>query len=312
MLWLATCCRIVLCHSVKLQVTGANAGTLASFPAIDASKAATVLNQCATPGMFAITLDDGPAVNTAAALAALKEKNAVATFFVNGHNQVDLNTDTAAQARLKDIYAAGHQVGSHTYTHADLASLSVDAIWTEMQSNDDLIFSLIGVRPIHVRLPFLSGNQQVYDALGSWGYRIAGVNLDTRDFEHSGGPTELADNMANFNTAMDLKHPSYIALNHDFTAQIGPWISQMVDAVRARGFKLVTIHECLGDADAYRNAVKQPPAPTTNPTPAEKQQPKLDPTQNARNSSSNGKLVKNGSQQLVVSSTLVAFFTMII
>lgn len=203
--------------------------------------------------MFAITLDDGPAPNADAALAALKRKGAVATFFVNAKNQADLTVDPAAQELLKRIYADGHQIGSHTYAHSDLATLSIEAIWNEMQSNDDVIFSIIGVRPLHVRLPYLSGNQQVYNALGSWGYQIAGINLDTLDYTHSGVPTELRDNMDNFNTAMNLGLPSYISLNHDFTAQIGPWLEQMIDAIRARGLRIVTVAECLGSAQLYRN-----------------------------------------------------------
>ena len=239
-------------------------------PAVDPSKAAYSINQCVSPGLFAITLDDGPSLNALKALDALKSKGAVATFFVNAKNQADLVNEPAAQARLRRIFADGHQVGSHTYSHKNLAGLSQDAMWTELQLNDDVIYSIIGVRPTHVRLPYLSSNGAVNEALGSWGYRIIGVNMDLLDYTHNGVPNEIAENLANFNTGLSLRFPSYISLNHDFTTQIGPWLERMIDLIRSNGFRIVTVAECVGDSYPYRSTSASPvpqfpsvpPAPT--------------------------------------------------
>jgi peptidoglycan/xylan/chitin deacetylase (PgdA/CDA1 family) len=50
-------------------------------------------------------------------LDALKLK---ATFFMNAHNWCDAKNDLQAQTDIKRMLAAGHAIGSHTYSHPDL------------------------------------------------------------------------------------------------------------------------------------------------------------------------------------------------
>lgn len=182
----------------------------------------------------------------------LRAKNAVGTFFVNGQNYVDITTNPAAAQRIRDIYNAGHQIGSHTFRHADLATLGNQAMWNEMRLLDNALKALIGVRPIHVRLPFLSSSQAVLNALGSWGYRVVGVNLDTKDYAHTNPATQVEQNKAQYLSQLQQGFPSWISLQHERMSETGVWLDYYIDDLRARGYTLVTAATCLGDGAMYR------------------------------------------------------------
>src|SRR5258708_425634 len=63
--------------------------------------------------LLALTIDDGPDPNiTPKMLAALRNHHAKATFFVLG-SLADRHPEL-----LKQMVAEGHEIGSHTYTHA--------------------------------------------------------------------------------------------------------------------------------------------------------------------------------------------------
>jgi peptidoglycan/xylan/chitin deacetylase (PgdA/CDA1 family) len=92
---------------------------------------------------------------------------------VNALNFADMTSPTSPDSvNLKKIFDLGHQVGTHTYSHKDLTTLSTQGMWDEMRLNDDAIKAIIGKRPIHMRPPFLASNAAVLTAMGSWGYKV--------------------------------------------------------------------------------------------------------------------------------------------
>lgn len=96
-----------------------------------------------------LTFDDGPdTVNTPAVLDILKENGVIATFYVTGaHAEANPNV-------VKRIYAEGHAIGNHSYDH-DYTKLYVspETFLSQIEWTDDVIKSIIGVRPLIVRAP---------------------------------------------------------------------------------------------------------------------------------------------------------------
>jgi len=86
---------------------------------------ATIITACTVPNSFAITFDDGPSIWTHELLDYLAIKNIKATFFVNGLNY-NLITDPPIAAIVKRAHDEGHQIGSHTWAHADISAPGVD------------------------------------------------------------------------------------------------------------------------------------------------------------------------------------------
>ncbi|WP_226658484.1 polysaccharide deacetylase family protein [Pseudalkalibacillus hwajinpoensis] len=97
-----------------------------------------------------LTIDDAPDKNAVEMAKTLKELDAPAIFFVNGHF-IDTEEE---KARLKEIHDMGFEIGNHTMTHADLKSLSEDEQREEILKLNDMIEEVIGEKPKFFRAPF--------------------------------------------------------------------------------------------------------------------------------------------------------------
>ncbi|KAI8878347.1 carbohydrate esterase family 4 protein, partial [Backusella circina FSU 941] len=71
--------------------------------------------------------DDGPYEYTSELINLLDREGVKATFFVNGQNFWDLETNTDAQDVIRKAYMDGHQIASHTWSHAALDELEDSA-----------------------------------------------------------------------------------------------------------------------------------------------------------------------------------------
>lgn len=112
----------------------------------------------------ALTFDDGPSEWTPWILEALAEYDAKATFFVIAANARRL-PDT-----LREIVAAGHQIGNHTYTHPRLSTLTREQQLAEILDARQLIADIADVTPAVWRAPHFDLpdglDQAVLDLLG--------------------------------------------------------------------------------------------------------------------------------------------------
>ena len=108
------------------------------------------------PKRIALTFDDGPDGRyTPELLDGLKKRNVRATFFVIGEN-IEAGDNRAI---LKRMHEEGHEIGNHTYTHADLGSLSDEKAKEEIEKTGKLIREVTGEEPELLRPPYgrLSG-----------------------------------------------------------------------------------------------------------------------------------------------------------
>lgn len=96
-----------------------------------------------------LTFDDGPDEKyTSAILDILKVEKVPATFFIVGIN-AESNLDV-----LKRIYNEGHEIGNHTFTHPNIAHISLERAYTEMEATRLLIEAATGRSTILFRAPF--------------------------------------------------------------------------------------------------------------------------------------------------------------
>jgi peptidoglycan/xylan/chitin deacetylase (PgdA/CDA1 family) len=96
----------------------------------------------------ALTFDDGPSESTPALLDLLARHNARATFFVCGHNARRL------PQILKQIHAAGHEIGNHTFSHPRLDFTSPARMRDEISRTQQIIGGLTGQTPTLFRAPY--------------------------------------------------------------------------------------------------------------------------------------------------------------
>src|SRR5690625_2992757 len=106
-----------------------------------------------------LTIDDAPENHAVEMSHTLKDIDADAIFFVNGHF---LETEEDKE-KLQEIYDLGFAIGNHTYSHANLAELSKEEQREEIVSVNDMVEEIIGERPIFFRPPFGSYGDETYD-----------------------------------------------------------------------------------------------------------------------------------------------------
>ena len=112
--------------------------------------------------VVALTFDDGPAPWTEPIAEALERHGGRGTFFAIGE-AVATDEGRRIVHRLLD---AGHEVGNHTWTHADLQQTGDGAIADEMRRTSALLEEVAG-RPVDFwRAPFFRSDARVRAAVG--------------------------------------------------------------------------------------------------------------------------------------------------
>lgn len=104
----------------------------------------------ANPKAVLLTIDDAPEKYAVEMAKTLKELNAPAIFFVNGHF---LDTDDEKN-NLRAIYDMGFSIGNHTQTHVNLKESSEEQQKEEIIKVNETVEAVIGEKPKFFRAPF--------------------------------------------------------------------------------------------------------------------------------------------------------------
>ncbi|EPE31571.1 Glycoside hydrolase/deacetylase [Glarea lozoyensis ATCC 20868] len=213
---------------------------------------------CAVAGDMALTFDDGPYIYTSHILDLLKEYNSSATFFVTGNNngkgQID-NISLPWPALLQRMNSEGHQIASHTWSHADLCNITSTERKNEMFKSEMAIRNVIGSIPTYMRPPYSSctaecGCEADMEELG---YHITYFDLDTSDYLND-SPTLISNSKTIFDAALAGKSSAtddFLVIGHDIHNQTSEvLVEYMLQGMQREGYRGVTVGECLGDARA--------------------------------------------------------------
>jgi peptidoglycan/xylan/chitin deacetylase (PgdA/CDA1 family) len=218
-----------------------------------------VITSCVNNGDIALTFDDGPYIYTPSLLDLLARYNVKATFFVVGSNgNGDIDKVTQWSSIVKRTYDEGHQIASHTWDHADLTTLSSTARREEMYKTEEALVNILGVFPTYMRPPYLALDAASGADMADLGYHVISTNLDTKDYAND-SPDLIGNSQRTFDqyTASDPSSVGYIVLNHDVHQQTVSTLAEYeIQRLTSRGYKPVTVGQCLGDAAAnwYRSA----------------------------------------------------------
>src|SRR5690242_5084135 len=97
---------------------------------------------------IALTFDDGPSETTPQLLECLRKHGVQATFF-----QVGVNVERLPSI-AREVAAAGHEIGNHSYTHPLLCFRSAGFMERELGRAQEAIARTAGVTPVWFRAPF--------------------------------------------------------------------------------------------------------------------------------------------------------------
>jgi peptidoglycan-N-acetylglucosamine deacetylase len=179
-----------------------------------------------------LTFDDGPwPVNTPAVLKALADECTKAVFFPIGKHA------TYHPEILKQVAAAGHTVGAHTWSHANLNSKKI----TDQQAKDEIekgysaVKMALGAAPApFFRFPELQHGPAAMAYLGTRNIAMFSCDVDSFDFR-------AKDSNQIINTVMTKldKAGKGIILMHDFQKHTGEALPTLLRRMKAGGYKIV-------------------------------------------------------------------------
>lgn len=187
---------------------------------------------------LALTFDDGPdKIQTPKVLKILKKYDVKATFFVMGE-KVEYQKDI-----LKQVYEAGHEIGNHFYTHENINKLSKEKIRENIEKNNEIIYSTIGIRPKVLRPPYGIVNDNLKEVCAELNLSIIiwTDDKDSRDWELI-KDSEIINNVTKKVSNGD------IFLFHDGSKKYTNTISAIdvvIPTLKKRGFKWVKISELI-------------------------------------------------------------------
>ncbi|KAF4968388.1 hypothetical protein FSARC_4185 [Fusarium sarcochroum] len=236
--------------------------------------AGSVITTCTTPGVVALTFDDGPLTWTNELLDLLDEREVRATFFVAGNNRAKGHMDDSSNpwpAVMRRMYSAGHHIASHTWTHRNLNEVNSTIRRSEMIYNEMSFRNLFGWIPTYMRPPYLECNDGsgCLEQMSELGYHVVSMNVDTKDYENdSPDLIQISRDRYSAGISSDSENNQYIVLAHDVHGQtVQNLTSYMIDTAQDRGYRLVTVGECLGDPQEnwYRTVSRGRDVTSTEP-----------------------------------------------
>jgi len=203
-------------------------------------------------GTIALTFDDGPdPVWTPKILEVLRRNHVHATFFVVG-------TQVAAHPEiLRQILADGHEVGVHTFTHADLGRVPAWRQSLELNETQLVVAGATGQTTSLLHPPYFSSNTALDNA--EWaalrnaagdGYLTVLTTLDSEDWRRPGVNQIIANSTPKGSAGQ-------VLLMHDAgsdRAQTVAALGRLLPQLTKRGFTFTTVHDAVGMASPMRRA----------------------------------------------------------
>ena len=194
--------------------------------------------------VVALTFDDGPDPRwTPAILDVLARRQVPATFFVVGGNVLE-HPDV-----VRREFDAGDDIGSHTFTHADLATVPGWRESLELSLTESALQGATGRSTSILRLPYSSTTadltaQQLRagrQAAGD-GYLLVTATHDGEDWKRPGVPAIVA-------SAMPPNGQGAIILLHDGggdRSQTVTALDHLIDQLQAGGYQFRTVSQLAG------------------------------------------------------------------
>jgi peptidoglycan/xylan/chitin deacetylase (PgdA/CDA1 family) len=180
-----------------------------------------------------LTFDDGPwPGNTPAVLKALSDQCTKAVFFSIGkhagyHPEI-----------LRQVYAAGHTVGAHTWSHANLNSkkLNEQQVKDEIEKGFSAVKLALGTDPApFFRFTELQHNPGAMTYLGTRNIAVFSCDLDSFDFRKTSTPDKVVQTVMG---KLD-KLGKGIILMHDFQKHTADALPELLRRLKAGGYKVV-------------------------------------------------------------------------
>lgn len=183
---------------------------------------------------LALTFDDGPSVHTGRLMDTLALYRSHATFYVLGH------LAQAYVGELQRMVRDGHEIGNHTWLHADLTTINGAEFDHQIGDTQRAIQQATGgYVPRTLRPPYGATNASVTAQLGVYGLQPVLWNVDTNDWQ-------TKDSQIIYDRIMGSAADGRVILLHDIYGTSVDAAIRAIPELIAQGYQLVTVSELYG------------------------------------------------------------------
>lgn len=188
-----------------------------------------VIRAAETDKYVALTFDDGPSGRyTQRLLKGLEKRDVKATFLLCGYRLAE-----SAQLSQK-IFNAGHEIGLHGYSHADMSKMTYAQAAKEIA--DNLALLPAGCKPVYLRPPGGASSAILAQAAKDAGFALLKWSVDPRDWAtHDAAAVEAA--------VLETVRPGDVILLHDMCDCSVDAALAIIDRLQEQGFRFVTVSE---------------------------------------------------------------------
>jgi len=184
------------------------------------------------PKEVVLTFDDGPTPkDTREILAALAKECTKATFFMVGE-MVALHPEL-----VKEVADQGHTIGTHSWSHPNLAIRSLDNVKQEIEATFNVVqkASPVPVAPFF-RYPYLSSSKATVDYLKSRNIGQFAIDIDSNDWRVRSSKAVITRIMAGLKA-----RGRGIILMHDIHKWTADSVPELLKELREGGYKVVQL-----------------------------------------------------------------------
>lgn len=178
--------------------------------------------------------------DTADILAILAKHDVKVTFFMTGGWIENYPED------VKAIYEAGHDLGNHSQTHPDMATISTEEIRRELMGPYESVKELTGYEMSLFRPPYGSYNNELIEIASDCGFYTIQWDVDSLDWKDYGVDSII-------NTVCNHKHlgNGSIILCHNGSKYTAQALDTLITNLKAQGYEFVKLSELIYTDNYY-------------------------------------------------------------
>lgn len=215
------------------------AAAAVDFPGAPPIKPKVIFNAETKENVVAITLDDGMPVNEDI-LRLFEDRDIRATTFVLGR------AVKANPKMMQRIHKAGFEIATHGWDHTSFTRMTESQMRSQLRRTQKEITKITGNQAPYFRPPYGAKNDRVVELVASEGYKVVMWDATLADTSPKASPDYC------YRKALKYLHPGAIMLCHWHGKATYGALSQLLDELDRRGYRVVTVSELLAISKAEK------------------------------------------------------------
>ena len=183
------------------------------------------------PKEVVLSFDDGPIPGRTDRVLATLDRFGVKGAFMMVGEMAALHPELARRVAME-----GNTIGSHTYKHPNLNTLSFDQAIAEITRGEAAVTKATGTDVNFFRFPYLADSRKLRGAVAAREMIVMDVDVDTKDYFTS-TPEQVADRAMN----RLRQRGRGIILMHDIHKRTAAMLPALLARLEAEGYKVVTL-----------------------------------------------------------------------